>query len=75
MQGCLDPAWHRTCLSKAEVECQSCFHEESEHCGFVPLGSLVPIPAAKEFNFQLPYSKLLCFCTLLTHGDFMTGPA
>ena len=28
--------------------------------GFVFLGSLMPIPAAKEFNFHLPYRKFLC---------------
>ena len=59
MQECLDPS-----LLSLKQKCQDYFHKESEHCESVFPESLVPIPAAEEFNFHLTYSKLLCLCRL-----------
>lgn len=52
-------------ISSLRQKCQySTVFMKNLNTGFVFLGSLVPIPAAKEFNFHLPYRKLLCLCIL-----------
>lgn len=64
MQERLASTWHQACFSKAEVECQCYFHEESEHCGFVPPGK----PGACCSSRDVQLSTALQQITLLVRA-------